>query len=109
MTEFDLAQIPADEGIRFLLTGFLADPASPLAAIGKYVMVPAAVLALALWAVVLLVTRHPGAALPSQSLGGEVAYDRIERLCNEEPSLAVDILAGRVPVDQTVVIDRSAR
>lgn len=83
--------------IQFLWGGFMAYPGPVLSAVGKWVLVPAVLLAAALWALVALVSRYPGAALP------EPKSEPVE----VEPSLAVEILAGRVPVDETVPIRRS--
>lgn len=99
MTWYTLDQIPASYGIQWIWSSFLADPTVPLSAVARYVMVPAAVLALALWALVALLTRYPDQALPEP-----------EALPDPTPSgLAVEIMAGRVPIDKTVVIEQARR
>jgi hypothetical protein len=102
VNRFDPAQIPAVDGIRLVADQFAAYPMAVVDPIVRWVLVPAAVLALALWAVVVLVGRHPGEALPP------VEPDPADVEATVDLSFAARVLAGRVPIDQTVEI-RAAR
>jgi hypothetical protein len=98
----DPALIPAADGVRFLADQFAAHPLAVVDPIVRWVLVPAAVVALAVWAVVQIVSRHPGEALPPVDPASE-AEETVDL------SFAARMLAGRVPLDQTVEIRAGRR
>jgi hypothetical protein len=98
----DPALIPAADGVRFLADQFAAHPLAVVDPIVRWVLVPAAVVALAVWAVVQIVSRHPGEALPPTDPASE-AEETVDL------SFAARVLAGRVPLDQTVEIRAGRR
>jgi hypothetical protein len=98
----DPALIPAADGVRFLADQFAAHPLAVVDPIVRWVLVPAALLALGLCAVIVLIGRHPGEALPPADPASE-AEETVDL------SFAARVLAGRVPLDQTVEIRAGRR
>lgn len=98
MNQFDPYQVSAADGLPWLAAELAASPGVVVWPVLTQVMVPAAVVYLALWAVVTLITRHPGEALPEPEPEPVPA--------GEESSFAAAVLAGRVPIEQTVEIRR---
>jgi hypothetical protein len=98
----DPALIPAADGVRFLADQFAAHPLAVVDPIVRWVLVPAVLLALGLCAVIVLIGRHPGEALPpvDPEPGPEETVDL---------SFAAQVLDGRVPIDRTVEIRAGRR
>lgn len=103
MISFSPDHLSAADGIRLIVDQFAADPTAVVRPIVGWVLVPAAIIASALWAVLTLVGRHPDAALPPERPEPD---PEVEETADLSP--AAQILAGRVPLDKTVEI-RAAR
>jgi hypothetical protein len=100
----DPALIPAADGVRFLADQFASHPLAVVDPIVRWVLVPAALLALGLCAAIVLIGRHPGEALPP--VDPDPASEVEETV---DLSFAARVLAGRVPLDQTVEIRAGRR